>query len=724
MAYNIKYKVVMATKSNDISYLYLLENDYVGSIIEYPAVNIELQYLPKSDDVFETIYASQLSVTIDVTDDISNMPDFTQLDDRKYLVKLYNNDTDLEWQGWTLSDNVQFSFTTGRRTLAFNAIDGLGMLDKITYTIPSDESLMTKKTALSFVNDALSKIAFPTNLNVISGISFFADGMANRTDDTDNEPLIQTYLHNISFKDLNYLEILTNILSGFTCRISQAKGLWYIVPITQFAQEEYYYTRYNGTTVVSSGLLNDNGLIEGYSSNTSGLFFTDNSQFKILRKGYNKVLFEKIAEYLDNYTSNSGFKNITGGNPNFWTLNNNAYGSTSIKINPTSDYNAAVLSINKTTSGVAYAGIYTAELPKINVGDSGVFTFNCSLTSFSVTPLALVTVKVLLFDGVNTYYVNDSGSWSVMGSGQPYFKEDFDANNTVKDVSVTIPNTLFAGTLSIEILNTRSDSSTSAQQTIEVQNPQLKLTSIYKGVTIYSELNSANEYVYKANLGSGFNSSSPLYNYYRGYFSDSTGEYLTNWYRQENPTELYASCAELGIKQYSNVLSRNIINIDGTFMGMNTENGRFSEAMRIRATDTDPAQISVQDKKYILGNTTINLFNDEIRTTLLEITNINNDATVVANYNITKIRTDNEFFAHARSEGYATRYEAEAASVTTDVIFLDTPNLNPPINTIWYANEELTVPFDGAFLWYKLEMDTETHVYLISSEGEIIEIYI
>ena len=72
-------------------------------------------------------------------------------------------------------------------------------------------------------------------------------------------------------------------------------------------------------------------------------------------------------------------------------------------------------------------------------------------------------------------------------------------------------------------------------------------------------------------------------------------------------------------------------------MGMNTANGRFSEAMRIKANDTDPAQINVQDKKYILGNTTINLFNDEIRTTLLEITNINNDATVVANYNITKI---------------------------------------------------------------------------------------
>ena len=93
MAYANKYKITMATKSGSTSTLYLLEDGYVGDLIEYPAVSLQIQYLPKSDDIFEPIYASQLNVLIDVTDDLANMPDFTSLNDRKYLCKLYYDST-------------------------------------------------------------------------------------------------------------------------------------------------------------------------------------------------------------------------------------------------------------------------------------------------------------------------------------------------------------------------------------------------------------------------------------------------------------------------------------------------------------------------------------------------------------------------------------------------------------------------------------------------------
>jgi hypothetical protein len=88
MAYNRKYKITMATKSGSTSYLYLSEEGYVGDLIEYPAETISIQYIPMSDDVFEPIYVAQLAVAIDVTEDLENMPDFTELDDRKYFVEL------------------------------------------------------------------------------------------------------------------------------------------------------------------------------------------------------------------------------------------------------------------------------------------------------------------------------------------------------------------------------------------------------------------------------------------------------------------------------------------------------------------------------------------------------------------------------------------------------------------------------------------------------------
>ena len=131
MSYYNKYKFTFATRANKTAYLYLQE--YLGSaptVIEYQGVDINLQYLPNSDDPFEPIFASQLGITIDITDDLANIPNLVTLDDRKYFAKLYLDAT-LEWCGWVLSDSVSIGFSTGRRQMSFNAIDGLGMLKDI-----------------------------------------------------------------------------------------------------------------------------------------------------------------------------------------------------------------------------------------------------------------------------------------------------------------------------------------------------------------------------------------------------------------------------------------------------------------------------------------------------------------------------------------------------------------------------------------------------------------
>ena len=56
MSYNSKYKITFATKTDTISNVYLLEDGYEGELIEYPAINVNIQYIPQSDDVFESIF--------------------------------------------------------------------------------------------------------------------------------------------------------------------------------------------------------------------------------------------------------------------------------------------------------------------------------------------------------------------------------------------------------------------------------------------------------------------------------------------------------------------------------------------------------------------------------------------------------------------------------------------------------------------------------------------
>jgi len=720
MAYNRKYKITMATKSGGVSTLYLSQNDYVGSLIEYPAETISIQYIPQSDDVFEAIYVAQLAVAIDVTDNLEDMPDFTELDDRKYFVELFNDDTELDFEGWTISDVVQFGFSTGRRTLEFNAIDGLGLLGKIQFEKPTDETVLTRQTALFYINSALNKIAFPTDLNIISGISFYGSGMINRDDDPEAEPLNQSYYQNLSFIGKTYLEVLTMIISGFGSRLFQAKGVWYIVPLTQIAADSYYYTLYENGTAIDSGSISDLGNIEGYVGNVSNIFFAGNSQFKLLRKGYNTIISKNDAEYADNYISNGTFKAKAGNDANFWT-NSASYGAVTLKQNPTSDFNAMVLNLQKVTSAPGYARITTDYLTGLNIGDTGTLSFNCVLKSFSITPPNVVVVKIIVSGGgFGTWYLNSEKRWS--NGGSDYYFEKYEDGTTVYDVSIDLPPTSFSGAMSIEI-GVENSTSTIIEQVVEVQNVVLLQESSLKSVTTTSTINSNNDYTYEAKILSGFNSLFSNFNFFKGYLSDVDGKALNNWYSLNYPDLLYTSLSELVVKQYANVLSKNIINIDCTFTSMNTTGGRFSGAMRITADDTDPVQISVQDKKYIVGNTTMDLFNDDIQTSLLEITDLDNpNAVVTTKYDSSVINPETESFVRYRSEGYNTYTEAEAATVGSDVVYSDSNDQNPPVGYLFYDNMTLSIPFNGSFLWYKLDLDPAIHVYKISSEGQILEI--
>ena len=145
MAYQNKYKATFATKSGKTIYLYLLEDGYTGDIIEYDGVNIELEYLPTSDDPFEPIYASQLNIILDITNDLEDMPNLVTLNDRKYHAQLFI-DSSLEWQGWTLSDSVQINYSTGRRQLSFNAVDGLALLKDAPLPILNTQNINSINT--------------------------------------------------------------------------------------------------------------------------------------------------------------------------------------------------------------------------------------------------------------------------------------------------------------------------------------------------------------------------------------------------------------------------------------------------------------------------------------------------------------------------------------------------------------------------------------------------
>ena len=734
MAYEIKYRITAATKSDVTSVVNIYEDGYDGEIIEYPCINLQIQYVPRSDDTFEPIYVSTLSVAIDVTDDVANMPDFTTLNDRKYFVRVLSG-ANIDWQGWILSDNVQYVFSTGRKQLAFNAIDGLGLLERIPFFITDDTTLVDIFTAIFYIKTALLNLEYPLDYDIVSGVSFYADGMDNRTDDPAADTLGQSYINYATFVNdnqqaINCLEVLTYIVRSFGSRLFQAKGNFYIVPLTQFAQESYYVTIYNSNgTVFDDAIYESTGNIEGFTSNTSGLYFVDNSQFKLIKKGFNKIRFDKVIEYPSNYITNWDLKNYEFVSP----LVSNAFswdeerfvdGIIYVKSYPEKRYNSFIMQYSISSPYTAL--VRPINLPKVNTSDVLKLTMDVAGLGVPASgPDALFILKILVDDGVSSVFLDNNKQWVNTTFNDHYYFYPFSSTDPKVNLELIMPLLPIGGDLTIELIlcSTPAPYWKSTVGSIEASNFQLTVETYFKQVTTESFINDSNEYVLEIDLPLGFNDINDGFFSYRGFLSDASGLNLKNWYRQEYLTDTYRSLSELVVKQYSNCLNKNIINLDASFMSMETTDGRFSGAMRITASDTDPAQISVNNKKYIIGNSTIDLPNDVITATLLDINPENVETTMTTIYDSNSLPTEVTGFAHFRSNGYVTKEAALAAPLTSNLVYLEQAGV-PSVGDFFYQSELLIVGFNGANIWWKvLVTDTYFQAYRISGAGEILETF-
>ena len=622
MAYEIKYRVTIITQAGVTMRLDMLEDSYAGAIIEYPATNFQLQYIPSSDDPFEPIYASQLAVGIDVTDDVSNMPDFTTLNDRKYLCKLYAANV-LEWQGWGLSDSVGFAFTTGRKEITFNAICGLGILDKITFSQSNLESYFTYKSLIYCISKALGDIGI--NSDLFASVSIYSASMNDRTDAAYFDPFQQSYIQLSGIIENNeYItsyELLKNILISFGCRIFYAKGRWNILQINQQAEATPYYTLYDST-----GTVTDSGTFADVKNVPTNMIFIGGDQTKIMRKGFNNIISQNKISYPENYIWNANLKTKSLISPYVegWTFQNSGAGSGGviIKENQEFDYWDLGKSGMSDFASIECSPFLIAKNDVLNI------SFEIVDSSPSTSPTGDVTciMAVRTAGTSQTYYISDSlvgdkkGRWELQsGPITDYYqvKEQPIRGNFSFD-SFPTPIT---GLVNVGFRLT-------ADTGFDLLAGDFKLTvkSPFKEALFKSEITLNKEYTKKIEFPFGVNSNVLGKFSYKGFISDVDGNMMVDWYNFERPTDTYYSLAILMVKNYVIQFRKNIINIDANIEGLN------SGFTRTNFDDSDPAQINVSSKKYLIGNTTINYNVNEGQSTLLEVSNTDQAVTITQKY--------------------------------------------------------------------------------------------
>jgi hypothetical protein len=626
MAYQNKYKATFATKTGKTAYLYLQEDAYGGSLIEYQGVSLNLQYIPTSDDPFEPIYASQLGVVLDVTDNLADVPDFTTLNDRKYFAKLFL-DANLEWSGWVLCDNVQISYSTGRKQLSFNAVDGLGLLKSIPLPIANTTDINSINSLLYFIRLCLNGVGFPTNPNIMTVCSYYANGMEDRAIHSYSEPFNQTYLPYRTFIDngvtyISSFDVLSNIVKSFGCRLFQAGGKWWIVAVNEFANENNWFTEYTYTgTVASSGSnLNTLSTIQGYAGNTSGLYFLDNSQLKIMKKGFNKVEYNYDVSIAETYISNGNFRPYVDLYVSNWSVDFHGVGSSVTIVDNATDSFAQYRLIKGTTSLTNDASIQIASgsYPKIIGGVRLTFSWIFQGQDLSASPRGFV--YLLLTDGSNNYWWNGT-AWVTsyqFYTVPPYTGGGGDAVNSFNFKTAVTP---IAGEIHFKY-SLEAGTGTFAQ----LSNMSLTVTPLINKIYYFSYINDTKDYVKSIDIPYGNFTSGSYYPVEKGILLLSNGNNPSTWYEYGSATT-FPSLVQLLIQKFTNIYARNIINLDCNLSSFSTSNGILNASKLFKATDTDPSQINVANNSYMLGNSTISYPNDETQATLLQISNTNITAT-------------------------------------------------------------------------------------------------
>jgi hypothetical protein len=644
VAYNLKYQITAATKNDKIAVVEMYIDEAVASVIEYQAMSIELQYIPKSDDIYEPIYASQLGITIDVTDNQENIPNFTTLNDRKYLVKL-KIDGSAYWQGWALSDNVQYSFSTGRKSLSFNAIDGLGMLDYIPFTYTetnvAGNTKLSPQTVLYFLYNSLAKIGFPVGLNLLTACSYFASGMSNRGDGTQYEPFNQSYLRPVYFQNddesyENCLVVLTKILKSFGCKLYQANGKWNIVAVNEFAAAPYfaftYYTEYTADgTLATSGTFNTLSEIQAYTGNTSGLYFTNNNQFKLFKKGYNNFSYKYNITYSPNYISNFNLKSLTSGFPTLWqTFNQGTGGSVSIVSKPYEASDWFNITLGTSTGVTGLTEVHTNPVGYVTENDTLTYTQTFFEQSIDKVRGQIQIQLTGIGSGAPIFYINVNGDWqnASVAPFDNYYEVVAVDKDEINEVSITTPPIPINGTLAITYMLTQDIANCATN--VKIGSFGLSFKSPLTEIASTSIVDANNQYQLEVDLPLGY----PIYdddgiNRVQANMAYGTIQQLvsgnfvsaTGWYRYGPYTTPTDGLSQTIMKEYINSYRRNLINVDCNLFGITTSNGSFAANKLLKILDTDAAQINIQNKRYMTGNMTIDIVGCETQATLLDITN-------------------------------------------------------------------------------------------------------
>jgi hypothetical protein len=655
MAYGLRYTITQELRDGTSLIVKIYEKSYVAGIVTpYIGTNVSLVPNSANEDPIAIIISSQLNVSFIISDqeDYDNFPDLLNFDETKYYVELVIN-AQIKWRGFLLNDYIQVPFTTGNQEVSINCIDGLSFLRYIYYDGDVNVNSLIKQ--IDIIGTSLNQLPFDDTIFIYDCCSYYADGMFDRGDAGGDEPFSQTYQYNRDFYKLDYYTILENIIKSFGCRLFQANGDWYILPMNQQA-DTIYYTRYvvdNVPSVSGNGTLTNTINIQPYQE--GNVHFVNNNQTKIVRKGYPTIQSTLPYDYAANYIYNGTFKFTTGSGAslraNGWDEFEQSPSRATLVVLPEDQSNRyEIFYLGGST--IAYIQNYFAAptlyeyLPKM-YGTSASLSFEYQASSAGDRIRLFITA----FIGGVTYYLRDDDIWTTTVSFRDIIYTTF---NTYVSYNVDIPMG-YSQALSLVIEGLIGVRFSVGNGAVGGYIKNVKLTqgdASIKEVVLTRNIGSTSQIATDIDIPYSAiyppQGASPIRNNV-GLLFKSDGDIWTDWYRYGYPPEAFTMLAELVMRQYSNLLNKNIATLEGDLGAIAGANGFIYLDKTYTIQDASTNALSYNNKKFLINRLTSNPYMDETsQIQLLEITMVDNASTATVDYigDVT-IETPKRYFNNA-----------------------------------------------------------------------------
>ena len=614
MPYGLRYTLTQILKNGNNQVIEIYQEDYVGSVKTYTPTSISLQPNSSTEYPYPSIISTQLqfSFILETEDDYDQYPNVISSNDRLYYVLLKEGATVI-WRGYLFNDYSQVGFSTGISESSLIAIDGISFLKDQEYVV--DNSINFLQQHLDVIASALRYLGYPSDLYLNIACSFFADGMVDRTDNVANEPFSQIYQYRRDFLDVSYYVILENILKTFNCRMYQANGDWYITATMETAATTRYFTRYaigaSTITVDSSGVLNNTINIAPYANNN--VHFINNSQTKVLRKGFFNI--EVRSEYKSpiNLIHNANLKTISGTAPNISAVGwrTTLTGTAAATVIEATDQQFNDFSLNAGT-GIADLEILQIISPYVYTPYMGgvPITFSCQHRNTNS-----IKIQIALLDtGSGNKYLDNSGNWQTNANTYitfPASSQGKDYDTFTLQIKPFYSNfalkTFLMGYLNVKI---RCDQGSTLLRNFKLVQDETEVK--YAVIQNSTSPDKSTAEVFEQPYGQIYPNSAGQQVLTYGSLFNSAGVFLTNWNFFDIGL-VVGNILPIGFlaTQYIKIYQRNIATLEADLGAIKGPNGYVYLDKVFTVTDTTTGNLSYNGKKFTANRLTLSPYADE-----------------------------------------------------------------------------------------------------------------